>query len=943
MDGETEIRTYDFVQAHFLPALEKMGYRVLSSDEQKTMREGDETAVLLTTVLREQLIKVNTVEVNSVKEVRFSHEEIEAGIKALQTIVMQREYLLACREVYELITQGKVFRQNIGAGYLSFTMHYIDWNNPLQNVWHVAKTFCVQEGKRKYYLDYVLFVNGIPLCVIEWSDVAWREGVEMAIQQQVAYQKTEGTRDLYAYAQLLLAVAGNTVKCATNDLRARIWTEWHELHGGDGNEEPVSLLALCEPVRLLELVYRFILFQGKEKMLARYYHYFIVKKVLEQIAQRREGGVIYQPTGSGKALTMLLLTRAIRMDERIRNPKIFWIADRMDIDRQLTELMVRCGVPFISADTGRSLANLLQSDHDVVVTTTLQKFLTAVVAVRKPLESADIFVILDEGQRSQLGDMGYRLGRILPNACFLAFTDIPVIEERIKQRFGEVIASYSFGMAVKDRVVLPVLYEKRYLPEEICNEEERIEKIGEDIAAHFECYYKGTDSKGLVVCLDQREAIKYKAVFDRLGKLSAEVIPGSSKEDGCEERVFKRERSDLLRRFQEDMTPEVLIISKRSFAGFDISCSVLYLTSQVGDKTYIQMAGRLSRIYGAKSQGRLIDYQAFSFESLKKPEAIRRKNSDVLIQSVETVFYRLDRIRTEIWKQIGGIPEYGQDLRKLGDTFRNAARRITFYTCLDNYEDDLRKVSDGCFGEDKKEKIRQYQADFQLFVQLRNILLRRFAEQFPKEELVDKVSDLPDKMLAWAVMADAHVFQHEMEEAGGLLAQADTLAYRLKRGVERSNSLELIYREKVVKILNEIFACFEKNGDAWEYVNRVLRLRLQLLNSLQVEKLPEDSVLSAYYGVLQRLFVGEEKAGELTGEVVLETDRIVRKNIYEDGKIIVDWQRKDMVINGLKRELVDCLIVFLSAGNRRKISYEEIYAVVELCVGKAKMGNYGNE
>lgn len=945
MKDKTGIRISAVGQLHFLPSLKKMGYRILSADEQILMREGDETAVLLTTVLRQQLIKLNTVEINSVKEARFSQEEIEAGIKALQAIVMQGEYLPACREVYELITQGKVFRQDTGSGFLSFTMHYIDWNNPLRNVWHVAEKFCVQRGEHRFYPDYVLFVNGIPLCVIEWNDVAWRGGIEMAVQQQVACQKAEGIQNLYAYAQLLMAVAGDRVRCATNGLQPEIWTEWHEPEGEKRNEQSLPLLSMCEPGRMLELVYRFILFQGERKILARYYHYFIVKKILEQIGQlkgqRREGGMVYQPTGSGKTLTMLFLTRAIRRNEQIRNPKIFWVADRINIGRQSAELLGKCGLPFISADTGRSLADLLQSDLDVVVTTTLQKFLTAVNAIRTPLESAGIFVILEEGQRSQLGETGYRLSRILPDACFIAFTDLPVIDERIQQRWGKVIAAYSVERAIEDKVLSPVLYEGRHLSEEVYNEEKRIEKTGEDIVADFECHYKDTSLKGLVICQNQREAMKYKAVFDRIGKLNAEIVPGRSKEEGYVERVSVREKTELLRRFQEETTPEILIVSERSFVGFDVSCSVFYLVSQVSPKSYLQMVGRLSRVYKAKRQGRLIDYQAWWGSAFRKLEAISERGTGILIQSVETVFYRLDRIHAEVLEILGGMPEYGQDLRIWGDMFRNVDRRIIFYTCLDNYEKELRKVTDDCSGEERKEKIKQYKADYQCLVRLKYILLRRFAEQLPEGDPAAQV--LPDKTLAWAIMADPHVFQQEMEEAGGLLAQTDTLAYRIKRGVEFSDSLELVYREKVLKVLDDIWACFEQNGDKREYFDRIAGLRLQLLDDMQVEKLPEDSVLSAYCSVLQKLFIGEENAGELIGQMVLETDRIVRKNIYETGKLIVDWQRKETLINRLKRELVDYLIVFLAAGNSREISYEEVYIVAEQCVGKAMTGNYENE
>lgn len=945
MGDKNGMRISDDVRARFLPSLEEMGYRILSSGEQKLMREGDETAVLLTTVLREQLIRLNTVEINSVREARFSQEEIEAGIKALQAIVTQGEYLAACREVYELITQGKVFRQETGGGFLSFTMHYVDWNRPSRNVWHVAEKFCVERGEQRFYSDYVLFVNGIPLCVIVWSDMAWRGGLERAVQQQVACQKTEGIRDLYAYAQLLLAVASDTVRCATNGLQPEAWMEWHEWEREYGNERSVPLPALCEPGRMLELVYRFILLQGERKILARYYHYFIVKKILRRIGQqdqRWKGGVVCQPQGSGKFLTMLLLTRAIRMNEQIRNPKIFWVADRVNTDRQSAELMSRCGLPFISADTGRSLAGLLQSDRDVVVTTTLQKFATAVHAIRTPLESAGIFVLLEEGQRSQLGAMGYRLGRILPDACFIAFTGLPVIDERMQQRFGEVIAAYPIGRAIGDKVLSPVLYERRYLPEEVCDEEERIEKISRDIAAHFECHYKGTGLKGVVVCQNQREAVKYKAFFDRIGKLNAEVMPGRNKEEEeYGKKVSVWEKTKLLCRFQEETTPEVLIMDDCSFTALDVSCDVLYLVNRVSPESYLQMVGRINRVSKLKNEGRLIDYRALGSGTFRNPEALSGEISEALIQSVETVFYRLDQLRAGIREIMGGMPEWGQDLRKLGDTFREAGRRIAFYTCLDDYEEELRKVADDCSEGERKEKIQQYKANYQCFIRLRDILFRRFAEQSPEEDPVAKV--LPDKILAWALMADVHVFRQEMEEAGGLLAQADTLAYRIRRGVECSNRLELVYREKVLKVLDEIFACYERNGDEQEYFNRVSGFRLQLLNHLQAEKLPEDSVLSAYRGVLQKLFIGEEKAGEFLGEAVLETDRIVRRNIYEAGKIIVDWQRKETLINRLKRELVDYLIVFLSAGNRREISYAEVYGVAEQCVGKAMTGNYESE
>lgn len=176
-------------------------------------------------------------------------------------------------------------------------------------------------------------------------------------------------------------------------------------------------------------------------------------------------------------------------------------------------------------------------------------------------------------------------------------------------------------------------------------------------------------------------------------------------------------------------------------------------------------------------------------------------------------------------------------MRKWGDRIPGCGPENYFYTRLDNYEKELRKIAGDCSCEEREEKIKRYTADYQCFVRLKHILLRRFAEQLPEEDPVVQV--LPDKMLAWAVMADPSVFQQEMKEAGGLLARADTLAYRMKRGVEFSDSLELVYRGKVLKVLDGIWACYEQNGDKREYFDRVTGLRLRLLNDMQVEKLPE--------------------------------------------------------------------------------------------------------
>ena len=155
-----------------LPALmllEKLGYTYLTPDEALAMRGGKTSNVLLEEVLRNQLRRINSIRVNRNKEELFSEQNIENGVLAMRNIPMEGGYLSGNEAVYTLLTLGKAFEQSIDGDKKSYTMRFIDWERPERNVFHVTEEFAVtRTGMADTYRpDIVLFVNGIPLVVIE--------------------------------------------------------------------------------------------------------------------------------------------------------------------------------------------------------------------------------------------------------------------------------------------------------------------------------------------------------------------------------------------------------------------------------------------------------------------------------------------------------------------------------------------------------------------------------------------------------------------------------------------------------------------------------------------------------------------------------------------------------------------------------------------------------
>ncbi len=790
-----------------LQLLQKLGYTYLSPAETEKLRGSKTSAVLLEDILRKQLKEINSEKrISSTKTTYISDANIENGIRALKELPMNEGYISACETLYNMITLGKTFEQSFDGDKKSITLQYIDWNNINNNVFHVAEEFSVTRStsKEHYIPDLVLFVNGIPLSIIECKSPRLKEPLSQAISQHLRNQQEDGISSLYVYSQLVLSLATDSAKYATNGTKEKFWAIWEEKftspedekkyrsalqvlknkplnseqkdnlfsdrfkyvrnHFDDLEKENILptvqdeyLAGLCKPERLMDIIFNFILFEDGEKKIARYQQFFSIKKTMSRLLQieggRRKGGVIWHTQGSGKSLTMVMLAQAIALEKSIRNPKIILVTDRTDLDRQITSTFRKCGRVVENAATGQRLVELLESKSDAVVTTIINKFSAAIKKISKPLVSHDIFVLVDEGHRTQHGIFNIEMQKALPNACFIAMTGTPLFkkDKNTAAKFGGIIDSYTVNQAVKDNAVVPLLYEGRFtrqtvnenpidtffgLVSEPLNDyqkadlkkkfsradqlngaEQKIYTIAWDISLHFKNNWQGTPFKAQLVCDKKVNAIRYKEFLDEIGLVSSEVlisqIDDREGEDSAYEKSNEKENKfwnkmmnehgnaksyerNVISRFKNQKDPEIIIVVDKLLTGFDEpKNTVLYLTRNLQSHKLLQAIARVNRIYPDKEFGYIIDYYGVIEnldDALELYSTFEEFDNDDLIGTLTNISEEIKKLpqkHSELWDIFKTVANK-RDAEAYQQLLKKNDIRVLFYEKLASFAKGLK-------------------------------------------------------------------------------------------------------------------------------------------------------------------------------------------------------------------------------------------------------------
>ena len=452
---------------------------------------------ILTDIAFEAIRKIN--------DTQISDKSIKEVIDDLEKVKMDDGVIAASQNIFSNLLGGVSVTEIIDGKRTSPQLKFIDWENPLNNTFHVVPEFEISEEHDRRP-DIVLFVNGIPLAVIENKKNS--VPVDEAVRQMIRNQEGNQTPKFFLYPQLLIATNGKSVKYGTMLTPQEFYAVWKEKDADENYETNVlksintlvdetimkqissdldryqyqqeekqntteqdrAIYSLLKPERLLDLVRNFTLYDNGKKKVTRYQQYFAVKKILNRINKmdengKRQGGLVWHTQGSGKSLTMVMLVK--NLIEKIQNPRVIVVTDRTDLDAQIRDTFKACNIKVgvQQATSSRDLIKRIKTKTTDVITTLVHKF-----EKEKKFKDEDnnIFILIDEAHRTQGGDANGQMNLILPNACQIAFTGTPLMKkQKSEQKFGGIIDAYTISEAEEDGAILPLIYQGRFVEQTV--------------------------------------------------------------------------------------------------------------------------------------------------------------------------------------------------------------------------------------------------------------------------------------------------------------------------------------------------------------------------------------------------------------------------------------------------------------------------------------------
>jgi type I restriction enzyme, R subunit len=375
-------------------------------------------------------------------------------------------------------------------------VYAIDFAHPEQNDWLVLNQFTMIENRRNRRPDVVIFINGLPLAVIEIKNPGTEAATLTAAYNQLQTYKSQISA-LFRTNALLVTTDGITARLGTLTADLERFMPWRTVDGEaiapKGTPEmSVLVKGVFGQQRLLNLIQNFIVFgnsgSGLRKIIAGYHQFHAVQKAVTstiaatQQTGDRKAGVIWHTQGSGKSLLMAFYAGQLVRRPELENPTIVVITDRNDLDDQLFGTFAMCQDLIRQtpqqADSREDLQAILNRASGGVVFTTIQKFAPAKGETTYPLLSdRRNIIIADEAHRSQYGfrakvdaasgAIAYGFAKYLrdalPNASFIGFTGTPIEATDVNTPavFGDYIDIYDISRAVEDGATVPIYYESR--------------------------------------------------------------------------------------------------------------------------------------------------------------------------------------------------------------------------------------------------------------------------------------------------------------------------------------------------------------------------------------------------------------------------------------------------------------------------------------------------
>jgi len=464
--------------------------------------------------LREAIHKLNSDVPVAAREDAFK-QVLDLGIPSL---------LSANRHFHKLLVGGVPVQYQKDGETRGDFVRLIDWAHPERNEWLAVNQFSIKGPHHTRRPDIILFVNGLPLVLIELKNPADQNANVWKAYDQIQTYK-EQIPDVFQYNEVLVISDGTEALLGSLSANAERFMAWRTIDGvtldplGEFNELQTLVRGVLAPQYLLDYLRYFVLFEDDGhlvKKIAGYHQFHAVRAAIVQAvtASRpggsHKGGVVWHTQGSGKSITMTCFAARVMQEPQLENPTIVVITDRNDLDGQLF------GVFSLAQDLLREQPVQVSSRQDLraklanrpsggIVFATIQKFMPGEDEDVFPIlsERSNIVVIADEAHRTQYGfeaklkgkpghetyQVGYaqHLRDALPNATFVAFTGTPVSSEDRDTRavFGDYISVYDMQQAKEDGATVAIYYESRLAKlrlkdEDLPSIDDEVDELAED-------------------------------------------------------------------------------------------------------------------------------------------------------------------------------------------------------------------------------------------------------------------------------------------------------------------------------------------------------------------------------------------------------------------------------------------------------------------------------
>ncbi len=587
------------------------------------------------------------------------------------------DLILGNKEMFTLITEGikKTWRE--GGEEKTEVVKLIDFENVEANDFLIMNQFTVQGVENVCRFDGVVFVNGIPLSILEFKSPVREQATIGQAYRDMEYYKKEIPK-IFLYNQVL---------CLSDLTKARhgtISSSWERYGTWKGieseNDAPkgateLEVLAkgLFNKARLLDIIQNFTVFEADgdgdavtyTKKMALYHQYYGVNKIIDstvrsvQGEQDRKIGVFWHTQGSGKSLSMVFYVNKTKRIPELKSPAYVFLTDREDLDDQLFKTFSRTGYGTLAkrASSIKDLKDKLTHLGSELIFTTIQKFQDDPDADNVLSERENIIVLTDEAHRTQYSMLAGNVRQALPQASFLGVTGTPLSNhnKNTMRVFGNIVSSYKIGQAVKDRATVPIYYEGRLVPlhladkfvdskldeilgeivvdekvkarkewavlEELVGAPSRIEQISKDIIAHFN--NRPIEGKAMVVTMSRSIAVAMYNAIKAIPDAPECAVIISGMDDFPGQTQAEHDVKKLEKRFKKATDPlRLVIVCDMWLTGFDVpNMHTMYLDKPLKNHGLMQAIARVNRVYKDKPGGLIVDYIGIA-ENLKKALAV---------------------------------------------------------------------------------------------------------------------------------------------------------------------------------------------------------------------------------------------------------------------------------------------------------------------------------